>query len=63
MGVPDGVIRVAGANVPLTAGGPQTDPEKVMWYVDMIVSNTEISPLMDRLDKVEAGWDGKQNGP
>lgn len=59
LGVSDEIIQIAGANIPSTEEGPQTDPEKIIWYVDMIMSDTRPVPLLARLDAVEQGWNEK----
>lgn len=58
MGIPQNIIALTGANVPKTPEGPQALPEKIMWYVDAMLSNTEPVPTRQRFDDLERGWDG-----
>lgn len=62
MGISEEIIFLTGANVPKTVDGPNTIPEKIIWYVDAMLSNTDVVPIRQRFDNLERGWDGeKQN--
>lgn len=63
MGVNEEVISLTDANTPKTVDGPQTIPEKIIWYVDAMLSNTEAVPIRQRLDNLERGWDGRKQDP
>lgn len=56
MKVPEDVIHLTGANIPETEDGPQTISEKIIWYVDMIVSNSEILSLQKTLANRQRGY-------
>lgn len=58
MGVPQDIITLAGANIPETAEGPETLIEKIVWYVDAMLSNTNPVSIQQRFDDLERGWDG-----
>ena len=63
MGVPQDIVNLTGANDPETQDGPQTLPEKIIWYVDAMLSNTEPVPIRQRFDDLERGWDGTKEDP
>lgn len=63
MGVSQEIITLIGANVPDTPEGPQRLPEKIIWYVDAMLSNTEPAPIQQRFDDLERGWDGGKEDP
>lgn len=63
MGINEEIISLTDANTPKTADGPQTIPEKIIWYVDAMLSNTEVVPISQRFDNLERGWDGKKQDP
>ena len=52
------VIYLSGANVPESEAGPQTLSQKIIWYVDAMLSNTEPMPIKERFKNLERGWDG-----
>lgn len=52
MGVSDDVITLTSANVPKTIKGPQTDEERIIWYIDMMLSGTTPLRIPDRLEAV-----------
>lgn len=63
MGVSQDIIALTGVNVPETPEGPQGFPEKIIWYVDAMLSNTEPVPIRQRFDDLERGWDGAKEDP
>ena len=63
MGVAQDIIKLTGANIPETLGGPQSLSEKIIWYVDAMLSNTEPVPIKQRFDDLERGWDGAKEDP
>jgi len=63
MGVPQDIIALTGANVPETQAGPEALPEKIIWYIDAMLSNTEPVPIRQRFDDLERGWDGTKEDP
>ncbi len=52
-GYPADVIALTGANLPASAEGPQTDEEKVIWYVDAMLTDTTPVPIKQRFDDLE----------
>jgi len=52
-GFPDDVIRLTGANTPENASGPQSIEEKIIWYVDAMLSDTEPVRICKRFDDLE----------
>jgi hypothetical protein len=52
-------IALSGANTPDTAEGPQTDQEKIIWYVDAMISNDKIEKIADRFFNDKRGFNGK----
>lgn len=60
-GVPEDVIKLAGANIPQSEEGPSSLPEKIVWYVDAMMMDTNPVSIQDRFDKLEQGWDGFKN--
>lgn len=63
LGIPERVIRLSHANLPNTVEGPQTLPEKILWYVDAMLSHTEPVPIKQRFSDLERGWDGVREDP
>jgi hypothetical protein len=63
LGFPARTQKIIDAIIPKTRRGPQTMPEKVMWYVDAVLSNTEPVRLKERFDNMERGWDGIRENP
>ena len=63
LGIPDEIMRLMHANMPISADGPQTTAEKIIWYVDAMLSNTEPVPIRERFDNLERGWDGSKEDP
>ena len=63
MGVPPDIIALTGVNTPETPAGPQRLSEKIIWYVDAILLNTELMPIEQRFDDSERGWDGTKEDP
>ena len=53
MGYSQAIVRLAGANVPADQDGPQTDEEKIVWYVDAMLTDTQPSRISDRFDELE----------
>ncbi len=47
------VVALTGANLPATNAGPQTDEEKIIWYVDAILTDTTPVPIKQRFDNLE----------
>ncbi len=52
-GYPEQVIHLTGANLPASVEGPQTDEEKIMWYVDAMLTDTLPVPIGQRFDELE----------
>lgn len=63
LGIAEDIIALSDANISPTTRGPQTDSQKIIWYVDMMLANTDAVPIIERLDRVEAGWNGQYNDP
>ena len=63
MGVSQEVIFLTGANVPETAEGPQNLLGKIIWYIDIMLTNTEAVPISQRIDQAIKGWGGKKYDP
>ena len=63
MGVQQEIIILTGANVPETTEGPKELPEKIIWYIDAMLSNTEPVSIRQRFDDLERGWDGAKEDP
>lgn len=62
MGFTPSEIDLSSANIPRTPDGPQTDLGKIIWFVDMMLSGTQPTPILDRLTAVEKGIEnGVQN--
>lgn len=61
--VPESVSELVDAMSPKTRSGPSTLTEKIVWYADAIVSQTEIVRLRDRMADTERGWDGQREVP
>ncbi len=47
------VIELTAANIPKDALGPQTDKEKILWYVDAMLTDTKPEPIAARFDALE----------
>lgn len=58
--IPEEVIELSSSNVSPTADGPQSLDAKVLWYVDAILTGTDVVRIPDRFDDLERGWTGKE---
>ncbi|MFH1292371.1 MAG: hypothetical protein ABIH87_04225 [bacterium] len=63
MGIPEDIINLAGANIPETTQGPKTLSEKIIWYVDAMLSDTEPVSIAKRFKDLKMGWDGQKENP
>lgn len=63
LGVPESVLQLTDAMSPKTRSGPSALTEKIVWYADAIVSQTEIVRLRERMNDTERGWDGHKEDP
>jgi hypothetical protein len=62
-GIDPTIIELTHSNVAPTPAGPETLAKKILWYVDHIVSNTDVVPIEDRIADAERGWDGTVEDP
>lgn len=53
MGFSEDIIQLTGANLPHTAEGPQSDGEKIIWYIDAILNGTQPVVIDKRFDALE----------
>lgn len=58
-GIPEDIIRLSKANVPTSPTGPKTLPEKIIWYVDIMLSDTQPELVLRRIIKFEEGWNNQ----
>ncbi|MBI2035435.1 MAG: hypothetical protein HYT12_01990 [Candidatus Liptonbacteria bacterium] len=63
MGIPSDIVNLTGANIPNRAEGPTVLAEKIILYVDIMLTNTEPVPIDERFDNLERGWDGTKVDP
>lgn len=47
------VVRLTGANLPTDARGPETLSERILWYVDAMLTDTEPMRIRQRFDDLE----------
>ncbi len=54
--ISEDVIRLSRANVPTSPAGPKTLAEKIIWYTDIMLSDTQPQLVEQRIAKFELGW-------
>lgn len=53
-GYSEDVLRIASADVPPSMEGAQTDEERIMWFVDAMLTDTMPVPIGQRFDDLES---------
>lgn len=59
-GISPRVVELTEANTPKDEHGPQTDVEKVVWYVDAMMSALQPGSIAQRFDDFSRGWTGSK---
>lgn len=60
MGISEEVIMLTQANTPETVDGPQTLAEKIVWFADAMLWDTEATPLNERFNGQIPKWDDSE---
>lgn len=60
MNVSEEIIKIKAANVPDSIEGLRDDTEKILWYVDAMLTNTSPSVISNRFDDLKRGWTGEK---
>lgn len=47
------LVQLTDANLPKDVNGPQTDEERILWYVDAMLNDTDPIPIDERFDALE----------
>ncbi len=63
LGIDEATIQLTGANVPDDVSGPIDDEQKIVWFVDAMLSDTKPVRISERFDNLERGWDGNKEDP
>lgn len=63
MGVSEDIIELTGQNTPDSEAGPQTTEGKIIWFVDAMLSGTDVVKIEERFRNQERGWNGKREDP